>query len=255
MQVASRMAMRAFPAVMVLVFAQQGARGATIYQTGFEPPTYSVGQLVGQNGWTDSTIPVVETTTVFSGSQAAGFNASADTSGQSLARQPISYSSVGNPSQLVRFQAEFFVSAAGVSSTNWDVIAVFGNTGFLTQMIVFDNTVAFGTLNASLGFLPMIRGQWNSYEIDINYSNDVVSGYINGTLIGSGSLSVPDTTATSFAWGINGSPGTDMGYIDNILITSSSAVPEPSSVILAGIAILMVAAYTWHRDTARPARG
>ena len=41
------------------------ASAALIYQTGSEPPTYSVGSLNGQDGWTSSTVPVVETSTVF----------------------------------------------------------------------------------------------------------------------------------------------------------------------------------------------
>jgi hypothetical protein len=74
---------------------------------------------------------------------------------------------------------------------------------------------------------------------------------MNGSLVGSGSLSKPDTTLTGFEWGVNSDPGTDTGFIDNISITSS-AVPEPSSVLMIGIGAMALTAYVRPR---RPKTG
>jgi hypothetical protein len=93
------------------------ASADVIFQTGFEPPAYSPGELAGQDGWFGSSFPVVQSSNVQSGAQAAEFDASLVTSGQSLVSVPLSYSSVNNPQSLVRIQDSFFLSATGTGSS------------------------------------------------------------------------------------------------------------------------------------------
>jgi len=45
-------------------------------QTGFEPALYTIGQLKTQDGWGGTTATLVQNTTVQSGLQALGLNAS-----------------------------------------------------------------------------------------------------------------------------------------------------------------------------------
>ena len=47
------------------------ANGQVLFQTGFEPPSYTNGALNGQNGWTvpSATSATVESTTVSTGTQ------------------------------------------------------------------------------------------------------------------------------------------------------------------------------------------
>ena len=171
----------------------QEARAGVIFQTGFETPKYSVGQLAGQDGWYGSTAPVVQTSTVFSGSQAAEFDSALDTRksgfGQSYDAQSLAYNSVGNPDPLVRFQSEFFVSLAGTAS-NWDPIAIIANNGYLAQIIVQANDViSWGVGSTAFSGVTVARGQWNSFEVDINFATDIGTGYLNGNSLGSGAFS------------------------------------------------------------------
>ena len=120
------------------------------------------------------------------------------------------------------------------------------------------NSVALGLHGGTfLGGEPVTRGQWNHFVLNVNMSNDFVSAYMNGNLIASAFNPSPATSLTSFVWGVNSDPGTDTAFIDNISITSS-AVPEPSSVVLAGIAtgMMVLTSYVRHsRQRPRSVKG
>src|SRR5258708_3824525 len=106
------------------------ARAGVIFQTGFEStdtPAYSIGQLSGQNGWTGLISPVVENSTVFSGSQAVSFD-STGTVGQNLMHHSITYDSLTDADQIVVFDIHFMASATGTPS-NWTVVGASGTGG------------------------------------------------------------------------------------------------------------------------------
>ena len=234
-------------AALALLFGGRGvARAGVIYQTGFEPPTYSLGTLNGKDGWSTSSNADVQNSTVLSGTQAAGFNATT-VSGQDLAAHAISYSSLNNPDSLVRIQEAFFLSAAGTPS-NWDVIAAFGNNNvFLGQVLVLtNNTATLGLASTGVGSVPVTRGQWNSFELDLNFQTQIQSAFVNGVFIGQGSFANPATSLNVFEFGVNSAHGTDQAFLDNLSITSSSpTVPEPSSLALLSLGGLGLAG--WRR--------
>jgi hypothetical protein len=78
-------------ALALLLGSARPACADIIYQTGFEPPTYHLGTMEGQDGWSFSTVPVVQNSTVLSGSQAVEFDASQVSSGQNLIERGLSY--------------------------------------------------------------------------------------------------------------------------------------------------------------------
>ncbi len=222
----------ALAALVALLFLEQGVSGGTIYQTGFEPPDYSLGQLAGQNGWYGSAFPVVDNTTVLTGSQSAEFVATTDTNpdrGQSIVFQPLNYNVAGNPDQIITVQEDFFVSAAG-NPTRWEAIGLLSNEGFLVQVLVNLNGVALGLHGgAFLGGEPVTRGQWNHLQLDYDISNNFVSAYMNGELIASAFNPTPAFTSLSaYGWGINSDPGTDTAFIDNISLQHRSQNPPAS---------------------------
>ena len=91
------------------------SHAATIFQTGFESsevPSYSTGQLSGENGWAGTTAAVVENSTVFSGLQAVSLDSTGLT-GHSLIGHELTYSSNSNPDQIVIFAVEFMESSSG----------------------------------------------------------------------------------------------------------------------------------------------
>ena len=225
----------------LLCLASAAALQATvIYQTGFEQPTYSPGQLVGQGGWSASTIGTVENTVALQGVQAVQMNATG-TSGQNLDGHSLTYTAVANPEYTVVFDVDFMQSAGGTSS-NWSTLALFGNSGFITQAVVNSN----GTTHLGTGHpaeASFTRGVWNHFEVVLNFSTQMAFGYFNGSFLGSNPFeSAGNTGMSEVDFGINNTPGTDSGFFDNLSVVST--VPEPSSfaTLLMGLGLVLAAA-------------
>jgi MYXO-CTERM domain-containing protein len=206
----------------------------TLFSTGFEPPTYAVGALNGQDGWTNAA--VVENSVVFAGSQAVAMNSTGVT-GQTEFFHGLSYNSAVDPNPLVVFDVEFMESSAA-NDPIWDIFAIGGNGGFINQVAVTNTgRVAFGTNTTA----QISAGVWNDFQMVVNFSNDTVSVYLNSVFVSSDVFSSPSTTLTVVAAGINTVAGTDTatGYFDNFSVT---VTPEPGStgLVLAGLALLVV---------------
>ncbi len=223
---------------MAVLSAMTPLAADTLYTSGFESPAYTLGALSGQDGWFEfsSNAATVETATVFAGSQAVDYNAAGAT-GQDGAFHPLSYSSVGNASNLVELDMEFQQSVAGTSST-WDVFVADGSSGFLGQLLVLpDGDVTLGLASSTVGSVPIARGAWNDFQYFFDFSNQTMTAYVNSELIGSGAFANPSTDLTSVGFGVNSLPGTDSAFYDNLTVTSAAATPEPGSaaLVLAGI--------------------
>ncbi len=215
--------------VSVLAFSICASAG-NVYQTGFESPAYTTGTLNGQNGWFNSTIPVVETAVVHSGSQAVGFDASKDPGGQNAVVTPLSFTaSPANPVVTVQVDAYFTQPASG--NTFWDVAAVVSSTGFIDQLEV-DNSgnAVLGLASTGVGSVPVLANAWNTFDLMLDYNTQTSSAYVNGTFIGSGAFANPSTDLTFLGFGVNGSfgQGTGQMYVDDIVVST----PEPSTLVL-----------------------
>ena len=205
--------------------------GSALFQTGFEAtdsPPYSLGQLAGQNGWAGS-LGVVQNGTVFGGTQAVQFNA-ALASGQTLVSHSLSDP---QPETEVVYEIEFQQSANG-SPSFWDAVVAVGNAGFLGQLVVTQTgNVILGNATTSTGSLPVSRGVWNDFQLVVNYSAQTITGYVNGSLVGSLPFSNSSTTVSAVGFGINFGPGADSGFFDNLSVVSTPALavsPNPSAL-------------------------
>jgi hypothetical protein len=212
---------------------------ADIFSTGFEPPTYTTGQLAGQDGRTGSTTAVVENTTVFAGSQAVAYD-STGVATQDLATHALTYNSVGNPYQTVVFDVEFMEGATG-TSPDWDALAAVGNAGFIAQLTVANGDASFGpdVLGITTGSVPITAGVWNDYQLVLNFQTDTATAYVDSTFIGVGAFATPSTSLSNLDLGINSLTGgvdTATGYFDNLTVTT----PEPSALILLLTTLLAV---------------
>jgi hypothetical protein len=211
----------------------------TLFSTGFEPPSYTLGTLNGQNGWTNSSTPVVENTVAFAGSQAVAFDSTGVT-GQNLALHPLTYNSATDPNQIVVFDAEFMQSPTGNNPT-WDVFGVDGGAGFVAQLTVQNGKAQLGPDGQGIiGGVPVTAGVWDDYQLVLNFATGTASAYVDSTFIGSGAFDNPTTTLTAFNFGVNSllnGADTATGYYDDISVT---ATPEPGSVgfVVAGLALL-----------------
>ncbi len=201
-----------------------------LLDTGFEPPTYSLGSLVGQDGWFNTSVGVVQQTTKFAGLQAVRHDATGLT-GQNSARHLFTYSSVGNPEPVVRFSMQAMI-ANNATQSRWTIMSVFSPGFNQSQILVFANgTVELraGTSSTTV-LIPIAYDVWNRFELEIDLNSQLAAGSYNGLSLGQKPLLTSGvTTINQVGFGVNSLPGTDTGYFDNLRIVS---VPEPSSVLL-----------------------
>jgi len=217
------------------------ADAGIIFQTGFESSEalpYSIGQLSGQNGWSGSTFPVVENSTVFSGSQAVSF-AAPGSAGPSLIHHGLTYDSLSDPSKTVVFDMEFMASSSGTPSV-WDVFAISGNLGFIGELLVLANGNARLANGTATGNVPVTRGIWNDFQMVLDFQSQTMSAYVNSQFIASDPFASASTSLSVVQFGINSnSPSgtSDIGSFDQLSVTG---VPEPgyTALMAAGIALI-----------------
>jgi hypothetical protein len=225
--------------LVCLCLTSATASAAVILQTGFEPATYTAGQLTGQDGWTGTPNIVVQNSIVLAGTQAAQLNAAGLV--QQIAFQPVSYNSVGNPDQVVDISINFYLESAAANNI-WEVIGYSSTAGFQGQLIVQSNKVlALGNTSGFIQGPTVPLGVWNLFTASLDYNTQTVSAYLNGVFFASIAFSDPSTDLTGVVIGLNNAGGasTGSGYWDNLSIetSSASAIPEPATgfLIAAGI--------------------
>jgi hypothetical protein len=238
-------------AAVALLLGSGAARADIIYQTGFEPPTYTVGTLNGQNGWGDdspgATASQVETSTVFSGSQAISVSLDSTTD----VTHALAYDSTTNPAALVKLQIAFQVQ--GNTLNQAEGLSVFGDGGFVAQIYALNGDFHFGTATAA-GTLPLELGEWYSLEMDLDFQTQSVTAYVDGTFLATLAMGSPTTSLVDLDLGgsSGGFPGETVFY-DDFSATVATAAPEPSSLAL--IAMGGVSLTGWRRwKTRRAAR-
>jgi hypothetical protein len=212
----------------LLASATPKAVADVIYQTGFEPPTFSVGTLNGQNGWSVSgastSQTVVETSVVRNGLQAVGITPSG---ANGVVVGAVRYVSYNAANQILTFGNDAFLSATGTKNF-WTAI----DTDFYPNShpnidINIDGSglihvFIMGTDHPSGVYVT--RGVWNHYELDVNFINNTVSAFYNSTvLVQNVSFSSSSTTLGIYAFYAQPSATTDAGYFDNFSVTTSGS--------------------------------
>jgi len=232
-------------AMTFLLFAAAAA-GQSLYQTGFEAPTFSVGPINGQDSWNGSPTVVVENTLTNGGAQAVSITPAGLAS--LLASRSMSSYSVATNGNLVNIKIDMFVSATG-SASNWSPIVAYGSQGLLAQVIViFGSTARLSLGGPMVGSVAVNRGVWNTFEMDLDMTAQTVTASVNGTPIGTGTVAnSPGNIFNMVEFGLNSLPGSDTGTFDNLIITTPNAPPPPGSSVpalnglgLAGLASLLM---------------
>jgi sugar lactone lactonase YvrE len=215
------------------------ARADVIYQTGFEPPTFTAAQpLSGQDGWGIRIGPsaniTVQSDTVFTGAQAVQFNATGALTFTRITK-PISFESTTATDKVVAVSVDAMVGAPadGASYSQWDFIVVFDGSGAFFGSLSARPTgelyISNGPVSTNTGvFLP--RGTWNHLELDINFANGTLWGFLNGIAIFR-PIAYPAAHAANLGSAgfelSNGPIGTDTAYFDNFSVVSQPAPPNP----------------------------
>ncbi|MGD0200492.1 MAG: PEP-CTERM sorting domain-containing protein [Bryobacteraceae bacterium] len=229
-----------FIVTLVLCGSASVLKAGVIYQTGFEPPTFSTGiTLNGQGGWgvIGGSLTVVETSVVESGTQAVQVQPS--TPSLDGAYLPFATQLAG---QVVNFTIDADFSATGTPSF-WTVLGTQYNSSPPNIDFNIDpsgqiHIFTMGTDHPT--GVSITRGVWNQYELEVSFLNDTVSAFYDGAPVLQGaSFSSTGTTLGLVAFYSQAGATTDQGFFDNLSITAS--VPEPATFVsLLGAAVFLL---------------
>ena len=196
---------------------------SVVYQTGFEPPAFSPGELNGQSGWSNTGLQattVVETSVVASGSQAVEVSRTTDNGSGGVYGVPFDAAN-----QIITFNIDANFST-GIQSF-WTVLntqydSTPGNIDFNIDENGQMHVYTTGTDHPT--GVSITRGVWNHYQMDVNFQNETVTAFYNGVPIVQGApFSSTGTTFGSLAFYCQGTPATDLAYFDNLSMTAQSA--------------------------------
>jgi hypothetical protein len=243
------------------------SRAAILFDSnGFESPTYSTGNLVGQNGWdrVDSESPsvpnvpiTVQNSVVASGSQAVQITSNSAGPGLfTYAIQPISLASVatsGTPEIKVQWdmRVNSSLSPAGV----WGVQVYDNSGGGGPYPYAFAGVGPVGVATNELLKVSAPDGDtavamppvpsfdtFHTYVLDMNFQQGLYSLSVDGDLRTIGALNISGTNGNLgevdfFTF----NRGSDTAFFDNLIVTSGTGlVPEPASLGLIGVAGAML---------------
>jgi hypothetical protein len=212
-------------AAVLITLGSLSAHADVLYQTGFEPPVYSVGPLNGQDGWSSPSLGQVETTTVLSGSQAVSVTLSALV----FPAHVLAYDSSSNPGAIVQIRDDILLT--GSLSAQVEGIALFGNAGFIGQLVAQGSSFQLALASTAVGSIAVTPDVWHALELDINFVTQTQTAYVDGVFLGQGPLAHPTTSLTSVDLGGYGSAGlNETAFFDDF----NATVPEPASMALLG---------------------
>jgi hypothetical protein len=196
-----------------------------LYATSFEAPTFTTGDIFGQDGWTDtasSTVAVVSARDARTGTQSVFIDSAPETSPY-FGWKPINHSPGSNivstsiwmkPSDDSRGNSDFgFLS--------YDI------AGSLIGGIIFagPTVTVVDTLSTSTSTNGVVNlGQWNELRNDYNFATKLMTSYLNGA-----ALATVSFTETNFGDAdIYMNPtGFSTVYADDLRI---EVVPEPATM-------------------------
>jgi hypothetical protein len=246
-----RYRLKALMMAATLTIATAPAYGSTIFATGFEGPSYTPGNLAGQDGWSifGSTTATVQSAVVKSGSQAVAV------SGSSAATQSGPFRSNASLAQLIELSADIFLTDTQ-DNGGWQFAGLgAGLIGFAGGV----NVSSVGAMNlitdgpTAVG--PVFtRDAWHNLSFTFDFAAQQYSFTFDGVLAASGISFCGSNAGCSgapvLAYGTQifdtfGGSHSDVGYIDNVSVTAleASEVPEPTTAALlaTGLAMRLVA--------------
>ncbi len=239
----------ALSAAALIVSSAQAV--TTLYETGYEPPTYTLGALApdsgfGQDNWLlvsgNAGASNVQTVIVNTGEQAVEVDAGAVTGLQQVQSRILfpSYDSVGNPEQVVKISQAMYLESGGATNQIWVPLAGVGPggfTGFIGQVLWFESSgVARLHDGSSLtGSVAVSFDEWHVFDLYLDYATQTQTAYVDGTLIGSIGFANAVTEFSSASFGLNnagGGGGGNSAFFDDLSVTS---IPEPATAALLGL--------------------
>jgi len=233
--------------VALASFLAISSNAATLFDSfGFEAPTYSLGNLSGQNGW-DFFGPgaaTVQNTVVNGGSQAVQLSGAASTwHWPNLGYTPgageivrVSFDvRASAPAPINNFG--YFVDVYNTGPEGGNRVARTGlfrtATGSMLALITIGQTGPNAPGSYTIGN-PLAADTWFNFVMDLNFATDTFAVSVNGSTIASGLSFVTASTGIGDAdLQLSGTAGaTDSGFFDNYRV-EAIVIPEPGVLSIA----------------------
>ena len=226
-----------------------GVEAAVIYDSnGFESPTFSVGTISGQNGWTapvgNASSLLIENSVAYAGTQALYLQ---NSGARDLARKTLS------SAQTADFWSDVYILPPSISDIQSNFSLNFrDSTGTIRAYVSF---TALGVLTSSGGTVANStynQGAWNRLSVffDFDGGGNKYYIYLNGTLKTPTGFTFAGSNLQTFDFdwtSTSSAPTTGGGYVDNFVLQTTSPIPEPANLALVGCAGLILGLKTLRR--------
>ena len=229
----------------LLLFANQASAGV-LYSTGFEAPTFTIGPIAGQDGWSvfGPGVSTVENFDADSGSQALFVDGS-------TATQSGPFHEDTTTASEVELMGDIFLASSS-TQTEWQFGALgAGLSQFLGGIdINADNSVFLLTGGDTPLALTWTRDTWHSVGFLFNIATQTYSVDIDGTQFASGVAFCGDNNpclganVAAYGDGLFDSfgGGNALGLLDNFSVSTVDSTPEPASLVLMGMGLFAIEA-------------
>lgn len=233
-------------AILVVCAAAAAAPAGTIYETGFEQPTFVPGSIVGQDAWVTSGLidagATVQSAVVYAGAQALELNALPLLASRWwwAAGQGFDPLAAGTP--VVEVETHLLLSAAlpAWRSGSWGLDVYDSNVDrvglwFLDDegsLIVWDGSQGVGLDTG----VDVPRNEWHGFTTRLDYATATYTVLVDGVQAG-GVFAMGSTLDFGDADLRVTAPAFDCAYVDDYAI---HATPEPASLLLLCVAGLLL---------------
>jgi len=221
-----------------LVVAAGTSQGQVLKFAGFEASEgYVLGDLFGQNGWTDTgDVANVTTAQAASGTRSISIDSSPVASA-AWWWPSVNYNTATNANKVIVASIDMYLKTGGSKSANWGLDCYDGNSPFGRVNALWVNSS--GQANYWNGTTAVVTSTtvaydtWNNLKITMDYTTLKSSFAINGVTIASG---ISFSAGVSSVFGdadinLQGA-GFDTTFFDNYKV---EAVPAPASIALLGL--------------------